>query len=99
VNVSHILAELPVGLEPLTQGTWNLFFGPYTSAGWTNTTTGFTITAAASPAAANCHQSAENTCHLSFEMFTRSDASITTTIRCCPRAQDDPEDNPPQNAV
>jgi putative transposase len=28
VNVSHILAALPVGLEPLSTGTWNVFFGP-----------------------------------------------------------------------
>jgi hypothetical protein len=28
VNVSHILATLPVGLEPLASGTWNVFFGP-----------------------------------------------------------------------
>jgi hypothetical protein len=27
-NVFHILAALPVGLEPLTSGTWNGFFGP-----------------------------------------------------------------------
>ena len=33
VNVSHILAELPVGLEPLTSGTWNVFFGPI-HLGW-----------------------------------------------------------------
>jgi putative transposase len=33
VNVSHILATLPVGLEPLTSGTWNLFFGPI-HLGW-----------------------------------------------------------------
>jgi putative transposase len=33
VNVSHILAELPVGLEPLPEGTWNLFFGPL-HLGW-----------------------------------------------------------------
>jgi hypothetical protein len=26
--VSHILAALPVGLEPLTSGTWDVFFGP-----------------------------------------------------------------------
>jgi putative transposase len=33
VNVSHILAALPVGLEPLTSGTWNVFFGPI-HLGW-----------------------------------------------------------------
>ena len=33
VNVSHILATMPVGLEPLTSGTWNLFFGPI-HLGW-----------------------------------------------------------------
>jgi hypothetical protein len=33
VNVSHILATLPVGLEPLASGTWNLFFGPV-HLGW-----------------------------------------------------------------
>lgn len=33
VNVSHILAALPVGLEPLTLGTWNVFFGPV-HLGW-----------------------------------------------------------------
>lgn len=33
VNVSHILATLPVGLEPLTTGTWNVFFGPV-HLGW-----------------------------------------------------------------
>jgi putative transposase len=33
VNVSHILATLPVGLEPLTTGTWNVFFGPI-HLGW-----------------------------------------------------------------
>jgi len=33
VNVSHILAELPVGLEPLASGTWNVFFGPV-HLGW-----------------------------------------------------------------
>jgi hypothetical protein len=32
-NISHILAKLPVGLEPLTEGTWNLFFGPL-HLGW-----------------------------------------------------------------
>jgi putative transposase len=33
VKVSHILATLPVGLEPLASGTWNLFFGPV-HLGW-----------------------------------------------------------------
>lgn len=33
VNVSHILARLPVGLEPLASGTWNVFFGPM-HLGW-----------------------------------------------------------------
>jgi transposase InsO family protein len=33
VNVSHILATLPVGLEPLASGTWNVFFGPI-HLGW-----------------------------------------------------------------
>jgi putative transposase len=33
VNVSHILAALPVGLEPLASGTWNVFFGPV-HLGW-----------------------------------------------------------------
>ena len=33
VNVSHILAALPVGLEPLATGTWNVFFGPV-HLGW-----------------------------------------------------------------
>jgi len=33
VNVSHILATLPVGLEPLASGTWNVFFGPV-RLGW-----------------------------------------------------------------
>lgn len=33
VNVSHILATLPVGREPLTSGTWNVFFGPI-HLGW-----------------------------------------------------------------
>jgi len=33
VNVSHILATLPVGLEPLASGTWNVFFGPV-HLGW-----------------------------------------------------------------
>lgn len=33
VNVSHILATLPVGLEPLATGTWNGFFGPV-HLGW-----------------------------------------------------------------
>jgi transposase InsO family protein len=33
VNVSHILAALPVGLEPLASGTWNLFFSPV-HLGW-----------------------------------------------------------------
>jgi putative transposase len=33
VNVSHILATLPVGLEPLATGTWNLFFRPV-HLGW-----------------------------------------------------------------
>jgi putative transposase len=33
VNVSHILATLPVGLEPLSCGTWNVFFGPV-HLGW-----------------------------------------------------------------
>ena len=33
VNVSHILATLSVGLEPLTSGTWNVFFGPV-HLGW-----------------------------------------------------------------
>jgi putative transposase len=33
VNVSHILAALPVGLEPLATGTWNVFFGPI-HLGW-----------------------------------------------------------------
>jgi hypothetical protein len=31
--VSHILAALPVGLEPLASGTWNVFFGPV-HLGW-----------------------------------------------------------------
>jgi hypothetical protein len=35
VNVSHIHAALPVGLEPLTSGTWNVFFGPV-HLGWMN---------------------------------------------------------------
>ncbi|MEO6058047.1 MAG: helix-turn-helix domain-containing protein [Gemmatimonadales bacterium] len=33
VNVSHVLATLPVGHEPLTTGTWNVFFGPV-HLGW-----------------------------------------------------------------
>ncbi len=33
VNVSHVLGELPVGLEPITDGTWNVFFGPV-HLGW-----------------------------------------------------------------
>lgn len=33
VNVSHVLATLPVGLEPLSNGTWNVFFGPV-HLGW-----------------------------------------------------------------
>lgn len=33
VNVSHVLATLPVGLEPLANGTWNVFFGPV-HLGW-----------------------------------------------------------------
>jgi transposase InsO family protein len=33
VNVSHVLAQLPVGLEPLADGTWNVFFGPV-HLGW-----------------------------------------------------------------
>jgi putative transposase len=33
VNVSHSLATLPVGLEPLASGTWNVFFGPI-HLGW-----------------------------------------------------------------
>ena len=33
VNVSHVLQELPVGLEPLADGTWNVFFGPV-HLGW-----------------------------------------------------------------
>lgn len=33
VNVSHILATLPIGLEPLASGTWNVFFGPV-HLGW-----------------------------------------------------------------
>jgi putative transposase len=33
VNVSHILAALPIGLEPLASGTWNVFFGPV-HLGW-----------------------------------------------------------------
>jgi putative transposase len=33
VNVSHILATRPVGLEPLASGTWNVFFGPV-HLGW-----------------------------------------------------------------
>ena len=33
VNVSHILATRPVGLEPLASGTWNIFFGPV-HLGW-----------------------------------------------------------------
>ena len=33
VNVSHVLATLPVGLEPLASGTWNVFFGPV-HLGW-----------------------------------------------------------------
>lgn len=28
VNVSHVLAELPVGLEPITDGTRHVLFGP-----------------------------------------------------------------------
>jgi putative transposase len=33
VNVSHVLQELPVGLEPIADGTWNVFFGPV-HLGW-----------------------------------------------------------------
>jgi hypothetical protein len=33
VNASHILAALPVVLEPLASGTWNVFFGPM-HLGW-----------------------------------------------------------------
>jgi hypothetical protein len=33
VNVSHILATLSVGLEPLASGTRNVFFGPV-HLGW-----------------------------------------------------------------
>jgi hypothetical protein len=33
VNALHILATLPVGLEPLAGGTWNVFFGPI-HLGW-----------------------------------------------------------------
>jgi len=33
VNVSHILAPHHVGLEPLTNGTWNVYFGPV-HLGW-----------------------------------------------------------------
>ncbi len=33
VNVSHSLAELPVGLEPLASGTWNVCLGPV-HLGW-----------------------------------------------------------------
>ena len=33
VPVSHILAPLDVGFEPLTDGTWNVFFGPI-HLGW-----------------------------------------------------------------
>ncbi len=33
VNVSHILGELPVGLEPIADGSWNVFFGPI-HLGW-----------------------------------------------------------------
>lgn len=33
VNVSHVLGTLPVGLEPLPDGTWSVFFGPI-HLGW-----------------------------------------------------------------
>ncbi len=33
VNVSHVLGEIPVGLEPITDGTWNIFVGPI-HLGW-----------------------------------------------------------------
>jgi hypothetical protein len=57
VNVSHILATLPVGLEPLGSGIWNGFFGPM-HLGWLDDgTIAFTTTADACTANATCHPS------------------------------------------
>jgi transposase InsO family protein len=33
VNVSHVLGTLNIGLEPIADGTWNVFFGPL-HLGW-----------------------------------------------------------------
>ncbi|MBA3346868.1 MAG: transposase, partial [Gemmatimonadales bacterium] len=69
VNVSHILATLPVGLEPLASGTWNVFFGPVHLSWLDEQTIGSTTTAAAPAANVTCHPSGEYTCHPSAEMF------------------------------
>jgi hypothetical protein len=71
VNVSHILAALPVGLEPLTSGTWNVFFGPvHTWAGWMNETIAFMTAEAALNVNATCYPSGDNKCYPSAETFS-----------------------------
>jgi hypothetical protein len=62
-----LLLVAPVSLEPLTEGTWNVFLGPV-NLGWLDEPDYRIHDHRA--AAANCHPSGENSCHLSFEMFT-----------------------------
>ena len=70
VNVSHILATLPVGLEPLASGTWNVFFGPV-HLGWLDERD-YRIHDHRGRSSANttCHPSGDNTCYPSGETFT-----------------------------
>ena len=70
MNVSHILATLPVGLEPLTTGTWNVFFGPI-HLGWLDEHD-YRIhdRRGRTQRDATCHPSGEYTCYPSVETFT-----------------------------
>lgn len=76
VNVSHILAELLVGLEPLTSGTWNLFFGPI-HLGWLDERD-YRVhdRRDARSANATCYPSGDNTCYSSAETFTATDTPL-----------------------
>jgi hypothetical protein len=66
VNVSHILATLPVGLERLTRGTWSVFSGPI-RLGWPDDGTSAFTTAATNVTG---HLSGDTTCYLPGETLT-----------------------------
>ena len=68
VNVSHSLATLPVGLEPLASGTWNVFFGPI-HLGWLDERDYRMHDRRGRSQRANttCHPSGDNTCYPSGE--------------------------------